>query len=146
MKYQPKSSNQLTSLLVATILCFLGANAFAEGGKAKRMFERADANGDGMISFDEFQGKKPREPRADLDGDGQVTREEMNEHASAKGDAILEKANEHFSRMDINGDDVITAEEAKEAAFNRLDKDQDGYLTPKELKRAKKRRHDRRQG
>ncbi len=60
MKYQPKSSNQLTSLLVATILCFLGANAFAEGGKAKRMFERADANDDGAISAEEFEAAKDK--------------------------------------------------------------------------------------
>ncbi len=143
MKYSSKSSTQLTSLLVATILCFVGVNAIAEGGKGKRMFERADVNGDGLISFDEFQGKRNREPRADLNGDGQVTREEMNEHASAKSNEILERANERFSRMDLNGDDVVTAEEAREAAFNHMDKDQDGYLSMKEMKRAKKKRHGR---
>lgn len=142
MKYRFKTSKQLTIILTAAILGLTGATAIAEG-KGKRMFEQADADGDGYISFEEFQPPKQRARRADLDGDGQITRAEMTEHANTKGDEILERADEHFTRMDANGDDVVTQEEARQAVFNRLDQDQDGYLSKKEMKRAKKRRDNR---
>ena len=145
MKYRSKTTKYLTVSLIAAILSLTGASAIAEGGKGKRMFEKADLDGDRLISFDEFQPRKQRGTRADLDRDGQVTRSEMNEHANSRSDDILERAEQHFSRMDLNGDDIITKEEARQAAFNHLDKDEDGHLSPKEMKRAKQ-RHNNRKG
>ena len=145
MKYRTKTSKQLTAILIAGTLGLAAGTSIAEDGKGMRMFDRADANGDGYISFDEFEIPGRRANRADLDGDGQLTREEINEHASSRGDDMVDRANEHFSNMDLNGDDVVTQEEAREAAFTRLDQDQDGYLSMEEMKQMK-RRHGKRQG
>lgn len=125
-----------TTLGLAFVLSLTAVSASAEG---KRKFDRFDTNGDGVISFNEFEMPKHRGRKADLNEDGQVTREEVNEHAQARSQEMLERASQHFSRMDLNGDDVVTPEEAKEAMFYRLDKDGDGYLSPKELKRPERR-------
>jgi Ca2+-binding EF-hand superfamily protein len=128
----------LRGFIVATGTSLVAASALADG-EGKRMFDRIDSDGDGYVSFSEF--KLPRQPerKADLNNDGQVTREEVIEHASARADEMRERATAHFARMDLNGDNVITEEEAKEAMFYHLDSDQDGYLSPEELKRPKHR-------
>ncbi len=124
------------TLVLGTALSLSGVGAAAEG---KRMFKRIDSNGDGVITLDEFQLPRHREREVDLNDDGQITRAEMTEHASARSEEMLERATEHFTAMDLNGDDVVTADEARTAMFNRLDKDQDGVLTPEEMKRPKHR-------
>lgn len=124
------------TLVLGTALSLSGASVAAEG---KRMFERFDTDGDGFISLEEFQPPKRRERHVDLNDDGQITRAEVTEHAAARSEEMLERANEHFSEMDLNGDDIVTSEEAKTAMFQRLDKDQDGYLSPEELKRPRHR-------
>lgn len=144
MKYRPKTSRQLTAILMAATLGLAAASSVADG-KGQRMFDRADADGDGFLSIDEFKLQGPPEPRADPDGDGQITRAEFNDHASARGEDMLDQANERFSNMDLNGDDIVTRDEAREAAFNRLDQDQNGYLSPEEMKRPRH-RHGERQG
>ena len=139
MKYQPKTSKHLTSILVAATLAMAAGTSIAEGPRAKRMFERADTNGDGYISLEEFQLPGRREHPADIDGDGQLTRAEMTEHATTRSEEMLTRATERFTSMDLNGDDVVTADEARQSMFSHMDKDGDGLLSKDELKRPKRR-------
>ena len=73
----------LNLLVVFTSIGFISSNAFAD---PKRMFDRVDTDGDGVVSFEEFTAHKGPERRADLDGDGQVTRSEMNEAAAKRSE------------------------------------------------------------
>lgn len=152
MTHQKRNSSQSPSLLkkltiasLAVSMSLLSITSFAEGNGGKRMFDRIDVDGNGVISFDEFKPPRMDKPRkADLNEDGQLTQEEVIEHAQQRGDDMVERASEHFAKMDLDGNGIVTSEEAREAAFYRMDKDQDGYLSPEELKRPKRgkgRRH-----
>ena len=80
---------KLALMSAAAVLAFGVSPAFAEhheGGKHDghkgKMFEESDANGDGVISKDEFKAhheKKMDEwfSKLDQDGDGNVTKEEI---------------------------------------------------------------------
>lgn len=126
--------------LTTILLAISGASLAEPNGQGKRMFDRMDADGDRYISFDEFkQPGKDRGPRADLDGNGEVTQEEVAQHiaqkSAEKNAEMAEKANNRFAKMDLNGDGVVTKDEARETAFYRMDQDQDGFLSAEELKR-----------
>lgn len=84
----------------------------AEADAARdRKFKEADLNGDGSVSFEEFQAMaekrrqmrlKRRFERSDKDGNGTLSSDELgSRHAS------------HFERMDKDGDGEISAEERK---------------------------------
>lgn len=134
---------QIIKIAISILALAISSAAISEPkGPGKKMFDRFDSDGDGYISFEEFQ--PPREgmgPRADLDGNGEVTRAEVSEHVTAQAAEMSERANHRFEKMDMNGDGVVTKLEAKEAAFYRMDKDQDGFLSAEELKRPHKRPH-----
>ena len=65
--------------------------ALAEGGEGKgcsghkgKMFEKTDANNDGVISYEEFSAKAERRfKKMDANSDGKVTKEEANSHHAA---------------------------------------------------------------
>ena len=65
------------------------------GGK---MFEKADANGDGVVSKEEFMAAQEKMfAKLDSDGDGSLTKEEMKEHRKSmkeKWKAMKEKKKE----------------------------------------------------
>tara|TARA_R110002072_G_scaffold104099_2_gene228420 strand:- start:1969 stop:2397 length:429 start_codon:yes stop_codon:yes gene_type:complete len=129
---------QIQKLVLITSLLAFSSASLAEP-KGPRMFDRADTNGDGYISLEEFSTPpKDRGHPADADGNGEITRAEISQHIAEQGAEKSERANEHFTKMDLNGDDVVTREEAKAAAFARMDKDQDGMLSKQELKRSHK--------
>ncbi|MGB1131030.1 MAG: hypothetical protein ACPG4K_13350, partial [Haloferula sp.] len=76
-------------------------------------FEKADANGDGMVSFKEFDAYMKNEvfSRVDKDGDGRVSLAEWKAVNSGKKDA-------DFGNTDKDGDGFISRAEA-DAAFDR---------------------------
>jgi len=50
------------------------------GGRGAKMFDRYDTDGDGKVTFEEFQSSQhERFERMDLDGDGAVTQDEARE-------------------------------------------------------------------
>lgn len=79
--------------VIAFITIFFGGitTSFAEGVEGKgcsghkgKMFEKTDANGDGVISHEEFLAKaEERFKMMDADGDGKITKEEAENHHAA---------------------------------------------------------------
>ena len=104
-----------------------------------------DTDGDGLISFEEFQLPEKRRgadrlEEADTDGDGNISRAEMEAQLNAHLEAVKAKAEARFEQADINDDGFVTPEERKQVAFEMLDINGDGYLSPEELAAAKKSR------
>ena len=107
-----------------------------EPHRAVKALKQMDANGDGMISFDEFrppEGRYTSEMRMDSDGDGILSRDEVSAAATAR----TEEALAHFGRLDADGNGVVTQSERRRNAFNRMDSDGDGLITKRELKEAR---------
>lgn len=97
--------------------------AEAEAGRTAR-FSTADANGDGLLSLEEFtaaanaredERKARRYERAfdrlDSDGDGRITQAEMDTRGTPR-----------FDRLDANGDNVVTADEMQAGKQRMKDK------------------------
>ena len=109
------------------------------------MMRAMDADGDGLISFEEFQlpdkhRGADRLDEADTDGDGNISRAEMEAQLNAHLEAVKAKAEARFEQADINDDGFVTPEERKQVAFEMLDMNGDGYLSPEELAAAQKSR------
>jgi hypothetical protein len=145
----------LKRLLALVIIACVSSFASA-GDRQDRMISKLDQNGDGLISRDEFQSPKG-DPgarileRADLNDDGSVTIEEaQNAHAVHKAERKAEMTKreaEHdarfeqmMSKVDNDGDGIISPDEMRGMAFNRMDKNDDGFISADEFKSA----HDRR--
>ena len=99
-------------------------------------FRKADRNGDGKVSREEY---------------GKLMIDEMAEYFDANGDGVVSKSEfvalggsaESFDRLDSRGDGLLTAEEAKSSkevvelltvAFVGADINGDGYVTLEEAK------------
>jgi Ca2+-binding EF-hand superfamily protein len=97
-----------------------GALSAAEGeALAERMFERRDANGDAVLTRDEFMASK---------GGGRLSADQQ-----AKLEAFRA---ERFAAMDKNGDGQVGAEEyfaAAQGRFDAADADRDGRVTKEEM-------------
>lgn len=76
-------------------------------------FDKADANDDGLVSFEEFDAHMKGEvfSRVDADGDGRISLAEWQKVNAGKKDA-------DFGKTDTNGDGFISRAEA-DAAFDR---------------------------
>jgi Ca2+-binding EF-hand superfamily protein len=110
-----------------------------------QMMRAMDTDGDGLISFEEFQSPDKRRgadrlDEADADGDGNISRAEMEAQLNAHLEAVKAKAEARFEQADINDDGFVTPEERKQVAFEMLDINGDGYLSPDELAAAQKNR------
>ncbi len=107
-------------------------------------FEKADKNGDGVITVDEIPTAEERLAKLDGDGDGQVTKEELaaaiKKHRETVKKKIIERikarGEERFKQADKNGNDVIDRDEFRgsDELFDRIDTDGDGGLTREECK------------
>lgn len=127
-----------------------------EAGERWERMSRLDTNEDGKVSFEEIAAGRPAggegpgrpgpgkggEPgemfkRADKNGDGKISKDE-----------VPEQAWNYLSRLDKDGDDIITAEEAKAGRpgvpggagrgepgemLKRMDKNGDGSLSKDEV-------------
>lgn len=91
-----------------------------------------DADGDGQLSMDEFPGPDEHFARLDTDGDGYLSQEELL--AGRPGPP----AGGGFENDDADQDGRVSREEfsGPEDHFNRLDEDGDGYITREEARAA----------
>ena len=157
--------NKLTFLTAIGLMGWSSLSNAQSGDRAQEAFNNMDINGDGNISFEEFQenGRNPIE-RLDTDGDGllsldeflagkpegprkgrggkrgggssQENRPQPSEEQIAEMQAMmLERASAKFEEMDLDGDGLLSALEMAESTFLDLDDDGNGVLSADELKR-----------
>lgn len=108
-----------------------------------RMVRHLDADGDGLVSFDEFRMPGTRMlRRLDTDGNGSISHEEVQAHRREIQARRAERAEERaarmdrmFDSMDTDGDGAVTAAEMRRGAFDRMDSNHDGYLSGEEFRR-----------
>ena len=110
----------------------------------RQVLRKMDADGDGLISYEEFTLPEKRRgaeqlEAADADGDGNISRAEMEAQLAVHIEAVKQRAEDRFTRADVNGDGFVTPEERKQVAFESLDENGDGYLSAEELAGARKR-------
>lgn len=105
------------------------------GGKR---LQRMDANNDGMISREEWQGNPKAFDRLDKNKDGVISREEI---AVRGGSQRMGR----IRQLDQNNDKQISRDEWKGSAetFNRLDINSDGVITKEELRALRQNRRRR---
>jgi Ca2+-binding EF-hand superfamily protein len=130
--------------------------------RVRSMFDRIDANHDGVITRAEFDayrtarlaawqaGRGERIDRAfaamDADGSGEVSKDEFDRFADSDKARLLRLAAQRrlaggswFDRADANHDDKVTLDEAQNSAmaiFDAADADHDGTVTPQERRMA----------
>jgi len=135
-----------------------------DNGVSRIGLEALDTNGDGVISFAEFQeSDRSRLSRIDTDQNGVLTideflnarpvgnrrrQEQQEEQSNTNGDAserraamremMAQRATERFNELDVNGDETVTLAEFQEASFDMMDRDGDGVLSESELRRPRR--------
>ena len=124
--------------------------------------ESLDSNGDGIISFVEFQESNINDlSRLDTDQNGVLTLDEFlnarlmrgprsgtrarganaggggaienNERRARMRERMVERITKQFHDIDTDGDEIVTLAEFQEATFDRMDRDGDGVLNAEEL-------------
>jgi Ca2+-binding EF-hand superfamily protein len=131
-------------------LTVLAGAALADKGQG--MFGRADTNGDGFVSKEEFAaGRDKMFAKLDANGDGAIDQAELDkareawhqrraDKAKAEGTTLAEKPKtEHkgfMARIDTNSDGKVTTQEfaaAGDAMFAKFDANGDGKLAQDEM-------------
>jgi hypothetical protein len=148
---------KLTSAILIISIC---SPAFASR-HGKKAVDHLDADGDGLVSFEEFMPRDDRATKmlehADLDNDGEITQDEMQqagdekaaqrkEEMEARMAARSEKMEQAFLEMDTDNSGSVTPYEIRHHMFSKIDEDQDGYLSTEEFNQhmqALRNRHDR---
>ena len=101
-------------------------------------FETLDVNGNGSISFTEFQKNSiDILTPIDTDDNGVLTIDEFLNARPNRGPRNGNQRGEQiasFQEMDLNGDEVVSVAEFQEANFLRMDRDGNGLLTAEELR------------
>ncbi len=163
MTHLPKHSSSklvLGAALAIALGAFSAAQAQERPQHREVAFSAADANDDGMITFDEFSNAQSgRIEKLDSDANGVLTLDEFLNAAPARGRrpedrspenlseeqqrweamraerraTLAMKVEERFAEMDSNDDEAVSAAEFLEAGFLRLDTDNNGALTAAEL-------------
>ena len=115
------------------------------GPGSQARLEAVDANQDGNVTKDEIAvHRAERFAAADANGDNLLSAEEFEAFAEAEqARRRAERRAKRFAKLDANGDGVITAEEHASAAdermarmFERVDADGDGVITEAEREAA----------
>lgn len=160
---------RMTNTIIGLALTglFAAAPAAEERPAGQRMLERLDADGDGAVSFAEFQeGADEGMDQLDADGDGLLSLEEFMaaeprgrrgrgdggspEERSARMEQMrgrmAARVTERFQEQDTDGDGLLSVAELTEARFLALDENGDGLLDGSELRRPERGRFGRRGG
>ncbi len=140
-----------------TVLLLLGGLSQAAAAQShKNPIEMIDSDGNGSISFAEFQEHGPNPlSRIDLDNDGLISLDEFLSQRPRRGpnfeaaqnqdeakaetreqrrEKLAARMTSQFQEMDSDGDDLLSALEIHEANFLRMDRDNNGALDANELR------------
>ena len=127
----------------------IASTVLAREPRDKIGWQAFDTNGDGVISFLEFQERNRFElGTIDASKDGMLSLDEFLQPTEKKLGSkeppkeILEKkkssATKKFKEMDTNFDGFINIDELQDAKFDAMDKNGDGVLSWKELRKKRK--------
>lgn len=138
---------RLSPLALFLVILLTATQAFSQAespgeGRGRRqkghLLKRADTNGDGQISRDEWTRKARGFDRLDRNHDGAITGDE----AQAAARERIERRRKALERIDKNNDGQIARDEwpGKPETFARRDRNNDGVISRDEMGR---RRHHR---
>lgn len=128
----------MRTLLIVAVALFAG-NVFA--AKAADNFKELDANSDGRVTAAEYErANASKFTLADGNRDGTLTKGElvgfMVDDKGKSGKAAENKAAAKISKLDVNGDGMLTRDEYSQGfkqQFTAIDKNTDGALTIEEM-------------
>ena len=134
----------LTIAMITGVIC--ASTILAKEPRDKIGSQDFDTNGDGVISFLEFQERNRFElGTIDADKDGVLSVDEFLQPTLKKSVSkkppkeFLEKkkslATKKFEEMDTDFDGFINIDELQDAKFDAMDKNGDGVLSWKELRK-----------
>ena len=119
------------SASIVTLPAVAAPHGEGEGHPRQNFIERHDANGDGEVTADEYDGRIPFE-RVDFNGDGVITQSDFAER-------IAERVQTHITLRAIvkagaegDGENGVSLSEFSDY-LTTLDTDSDGALTREEL-------------
>lgn len=154
---------QKSTLVIGLLFSGLFSSSWAanDNSHSRPSIESLDTDGDGAVSFAEFQeGGNNLLTRLDTDQNDVLTLDEFlnarpmggrrfgNDNARPNSDnssaefserrermqeRMIERNTERFHSMDTDGDEVVTLAELQEATFLRMDRDNNGLLEGEEL-------------
>ena len=129
------------SLLIGTLLWVAAVPVHSQmGARMEQSFEEADANGDGVVSREEYRNARAKKfSRLDRNGDGYFDVADVPKRRVARqsGGERIEQLREQF---DTDGDKRISESEFANGptlAFDRADTDKNGQLSTQEIEAAK---------
>ena len=151
---ESRLSSWLAPTLTAACLISLTAAAAAGHRGGERLFNKLDANDDGVVTREEEAAMAARRfQKLDADGDGSITAEELKSKHRCKKRSWWQQGKRRkchhghggkrhgrlIERLDANGDGMLSAEEfAVKGAqmFERADVDGNGRVTREEMRAA----------
>jgi Ca2+-binding EF-hand superfamily protein len=112
-----------------------------EGRGGGWMMKRFDADGDGVVSLQEFQAAGDAMfARLDADGDGRISAEEWAATGRGRAERMAQYRAARFANLDADGDGYVSRPEfdnARMARFNALDVNGNGVIDADELPQGK---------
>jgi len=138
-----KTGLAVAGVVIATsALAQLAPGDHSGGDRGVKMFERFDADGDGVISKAEAENARASHfAKLDGDGDGAITEAEMIASIQSR---VAERAAKKFDRIDANGDGRISQAEfaaKSERRFAQVDANGDGMISRAEARDGMRRHH-----
>ena len=145
---------------IGLISCSTGLLAQDRPARGSQIIENLDSDGDGVISFEEFQDSRMADmsrldedqkevltideflngrPRGGIrDRDDSQRQQDLSEERQARilemRERMEQRATEQFQRMDEDGDGQVSLDDFREQTFLNLDRNEDGVLNAKELR------------
>ena len=112
----------IACVLAVAVLSLLGTSAMAQEATPMTPFEKADFNGDGQISHEEYRNRAAVVFHDyDANSDGQLNSDELPEYRNAKGELVAPTAltvadymasvSHSFDMGDVNKDGLLQASE-----------------------------------
>ena len=135
---------KLITLIAATLALALTAMSTQARPDPDRMFDRMDADGDGLLTLTEMQAREPRRLRKmDTNDDGGLSLDEMlsameahqekhKKRQAKRAERMANRVREQFTKLDENADGVVMPDEIRLATFTDMDANGDGFVSKDE--------------